>query len=73
MNPTITIKNQLFIVDNFGELIRAKKVFKKSSGIFWETTTGKWVKKVYAIRNNIALTGKSQRMEVERVCMVVRA
>lgn len=73
MNPTITIKDQLFVVNDFGELVRAKMVPKKSYGIFWETVTGEWIKKVHAIRDNIALTGRSRRMEVEPVYVVMRA
>jgi hypothetical protein len=41
----------------------------KSSGIFWQTATGEWVKKVIAIRDGLQLTGQYQEMATSPVHM----
>lgn len=58
-----TIKTRRKVINGFGELVPAKAICPKSSGIFHRTKCGRWVKKVIAVREGLELTGESKRME----------
>ena len=58
----ITIKTDKKVMNQHGEMVRAKIVAADSSGIFHKTACGQWVKKVIAIREGLELTGERKRL-----------
>lgn len=46
-----------------GYVVNYNIVSFRTTGIFWKTVDGRWMKKIHAIRAGIALTGEHKEME----------
>lgn len=59
-----TIKDgKHYIISANGELIPAEIKKLKSTQILHKTVSGRWVRKLHAIRNNLELTGERKEFE----------
>lgn len=46
-----------------GAVVNYSIVSFRTTGIFWKTVDGRWMKKIHAIKAGIALTGENKEME----------
>ncbi|MCK5644298.1 MAG: hypothetical protein KAJ19_26095 [Gammaproteobacteria bacterium] len=68
-----TIKTNKRVINQFGEMVKAKIIAPKYRGMFHKTECGEWVKKIHAIKRGLKLTGERKMFETPTQYALVTA